>query len=375
MSDQSAVEPGAARAPTTRFYQPELDVLRLLAFVLVYFHHLLPLATGPFHVSLRDHGVAAAVANAGAFGLPLFFFLSAYLITTLLLIEQSAGSIHFTGFYMRRLLRIWPLYFLGLGIGLIIALALHDQHQFMMFGQFSIFIGNFYFQTHPWSLNPMAPLWSISVEEQFYLLAPALIALAGRKHIGLVGGALAAISLAWLYAQGEAHRELGRVIWTHTLSQSLFFATGMIAAGAAQRWRIDLPALARIACAAMAMGMFFFAAYGADGYRYTDATSGASVVIGYLAIAAGCLCLLGALLNASFAMPPPLIYLGKISYGLYVFHQLSLSVFERWIGASFLALTLALIPTIVLAALSYRFFETPFLKLRARFASVANRPI
>jgi peptidoglycan/LPS O-acetylase OafA/YrhL len=371
MSDQTLAQPEAARAQDApaRFYQPELDALRFLAFLLVYLHHLLPQALPALR--LWDRGPLAAIANAGAFGLPLFFFISAYLITTLLLIERSRGPIDVAGFYIRRVLRIWPLYYLGLAIGLIFALAFGFKGQIAMLGQFALFIGNFFFQTHPWSINPMTPLWSISVEEQFYLIAPALIALAGSRYIAIAGGALAALSLAWLYGQGQAHAEIGRVIWTHTFSQALFFGLGMIAAGATQRRRIDLPAPARLACAGAAPILFFCAAYAFDGYRYGAASSGMAVVLGYLAAAGGCLCALGALLNPSFAIPAPLTYLGKISYGLYVFHQLSL-----WAaGRSHAALVLALIPTIALAALSYRFFEKPFLKLRARFTRVANRPL
>jgi peptidoglycan/LPS O-acetylase OafA/YrhL len=82
-------------------------------------------------------------------------------------------------------------------------------------------------------------------------------------------------------------------------------------------------------------------------------------------------------------IPPPLIYLGRISFGLYVFHLLAIQVVE--IYKSIFALSgwygyiggaaASLLLTIIMAALSYRFLETPFLRLKERFAVIASRPI
>jgi peptidoglycan/LPS O-acetylase OafA/YrhL len=95
----------------TRYDRPELDALRFIAFVLVLSFHLpddLPLAMGRPWI--------ADVLTTGAFGAPVFFLLSTFLITELLAREREAcGAVNVMTFYGRRLLRIWPLYFAVLG--------------------------------------------------------------------------------------------------------------------------------------------------------------------------------------------------------------------------------------------------------------------
>ena len=110
-----AVRPAPAAKPKApKFYHPELDVLRFVAFLSVFFCHGLP-----FHTPRSLHGAAEflwqllqAAREAGNFGVCLFFMLSSYLITELLRREYlQTNTIHLKAFYVRRSLRIWPLYF------------------------------------------------------------------------------------------------------------------------------------------------------------------------------------------------------------------------------------------------------------------------
>src|SRR5947207_1159181 len=104
---------------TPRFYRPELDGLRFFAFLAVYINHTLLLDPARGELWKRALG---SIGTAGAFGVDLFFALSAYLITELLLREQKArGRIDVPAFYLRRMLRIWPLYFVFLGAMVAIA--------------------------------------------------------------------------------------------------------------------------------------------------------------------------------------------------------------------------------------------------------------
>ena len=218
------------------YYRPELDVLRLIAFLMVYFHHVIPRIPGNYHgISHIVAASLAAIGNACGFGLPLFFFLSAFLITKLLLLEdERTGKIHLASFYVRRWLRIWPLYVFGVLIGVSIAAATgayDDLHMYL--GWYTWFGGNFYFQHHAWTNSPMAPLWSISVEEQFYVVFPILLMFVRPKNSIWIGLAFMAASMVTLYAEGERHAPVDTVIWSNTLSQMIFFGAGIASASAA----------------------------------------------------------------------------------------------------------------------------------------------
>jgi peptidoglycan/LPS O-acetylase OafA/YrhL len=112
------------------------------------------------------------------------------------------------------------------------------------------------------------------------------------------------------------------------------------------------------------------------------ATSALSLVVGYIAVEIGCVLLLLAIMGISpMRLPRPLIYLGRISFGLYVFHLLGLqiaSTFSQKIHAGHLGVfrtLLGLAITILFASISYRFYETPFLKLKKRLEVVKSRPV
>ena len=100
-----------AQAKKSSFYRPELDCLRFFAFMTVFVHHSMP-RTVEFYTTHHLPTVLSNVAYAGAYGVDLFFCLSAYLITELLLREkEQVGHLNVKSFYIRRMLRIWPLYF------------------------------------------------------------------------------------------------------------------------------------------------------------------------------------------------------------------------------------------------------------------------
>jgi peptidoglycan/LPS O-acetylase OafA/YrhL len=113
-----------------RYYKPELDLLRLCAFLFVFFTHRLDLAPiDPAQYYWGHH-----ISLVGVFGVPLFFFLSAFLITELLTKEQDQfGKISVKSFYIRRILRIWPLYFTFF-FGMVLVTQFSDKLLLLMNG-------------------------------------------------------------------------------------------------------------------------------------------------------------------------------------------------------------------------------------------------
>ncbi|MFZ2064432.1 MAG: acyltransferase [Xanthobacteraceae bacterium] len=358
-------------------------MLRLVAFLLVFLHHVFfrdPLAKQVVHTIATD--AESNIANACAFGLCLFYFLSSYLITTLLLIELGeTDGINVKEFYLRRVLRIWPLYIVGLSIGMIYALVYAAPEQFEMLCYYVAFLGNWFYQNHDWGSNLMTPLWSISVEEQFYLVLPLFVLALGTTRLIWGGFGVVILSIAALYYQGEQHLSVDTAIWTNTLSHSIFFGSGIIAAVITFERLPKLNIRARLVAAAVAFIFMFLSASVFKARAAEYASSGPAIVFGYVLVAVACALLLISLLNSDVTFPAPIVYLGKISFGLYVYHTLGMRIAERVFspGASVpipsVIADFCSLPLLVLyAALSYRYIEAPFLRLKTKFTYVASRP-
>src|SRR6266853_3633744 len=114
-----------------RFYRPELDVLRFFAFLGVFIFHAAPRTMDFYNAAGYPHWLSSLLIpmfGAGAYGVDLFFALSAYLITSLLLRERAAtGALDLRGFYLRRILRIWPLYLSFVAFAALAALVIPGQ--------------------------------------------------------------------------------------------------------------------------------------------------------------------------------------------------------------------------------------------------------
>ena len=360
-----------------RFYRPELDALRFFAFFCVFLAHGLP-SKQPYSV----------LALSGGFGLCLFFLLSSYLITELLLRERTrTGTVHLRAFYARRILRIWPLYFAMLAFGYFFGIVRPDA----AWGTgrllaYLFLLGNFYTARHRQIMNPAGALWSISVEEQFYLLWPS-VAKRGIRALLLVSSLVIPVSYFWMYVLYRAGTSLEQGIWTNSLVQFQFFGTGGLLALAFRSGSPNLNSALRILMLLAGVSLWLMAGGPLQLFGSRDAVSLGQLMMAYGSVALGCTLLLTGILGAPANwFPKPLVYLRKISYGLYVYHLLGLRLSEalvfRWrsaepgSGAPFaLRLPMALGITIIFAALSYRFFESPFLRLKERFTFIPSRKV
>lgn len=372
-----------ARAKRERFYRPELDCLRFFAFFAVFIYHTVGGDAAYFSARGVPFGaLIASAASAGRFGVDLFFLLSAYLITELLLREQEqCGKLNLRFFYARRILRIWPLYFLGLLIGVLLPLVDSTQYFPVKYAlAFVCMAGNWLplFSNLNFLLRSvMWALWSVSLEEQFYLLWPAFISKA-RQHRRLLYSAagfliVATVSRQLLVGYAQA-RQSEVIIGSNTLTRLDPLALGIAAAVLLWKKPYHLSRPMR--------GILLLAGAGfwlAAGHSYSQTRS--FMLWGFPAIAAGaCLIFLSAL--GSPLAPRWLRYLGKISYGLYVFHMLAIHLsLKLWGGyvhnlSSFVASwCVSLLLTFAMAAVSYKYFESPFLRLKERFTRVESRPV
>ncbi len=187
--------PGAGSLPPTlaRGAIPSLDGIRAVSVAIVFFAH----------AQLSD-------AIAGGFGVTIFFFLSGFLITTLFVREwRDTGGIHIGHFYIRRFLRLSPPLFVTLGVSY---LLLHYGVAEGTFEPVAILSQLFYFHNYYLAAFPgsgsvvagLQPLWSLSVEEHFYMIFPLMFLLftRGRIDIRHIFGLLVLIIL-WRYIRFE----------------------------------------------------------------------------------------------------------------------------------------------------------------------------
>ncbi|HET9402110.1 MAG TPA: acyltransferase [Candidatus Acidoferrales bacterium] len=377
-----------------RYYKPELDALRLFAFLSVFCCHMLQPIRFSKHSGLRDGMKMFAVSarEAGSFGVSLFFLLSAFLITDLLLREWTqTKTVEVRAFYIRRTMRIWPLYFLGLLGGVLLG-TIEPQYRLspLTISAFVFLAGNWAFSAVLLSGTPMGPLWSISVEEQFYLLWPTLAKLGGRRALLRASILICILSVLTTYVLALFSFDRDRVIFPNSMVQFQFFAIGAIIAILLQGRAPRIPLAGRICLVGAGICMWMVAVAGMRIHNIGLPPSAATLATGYGMVAAGCCAILFGFLglDARF-VPKSARYLGKISYGLYVFHFwmiLAATSVVRHFAWNVLVVRrplfvpaaidgLALLMTICLAALSYRFFESPFLKIKERFAIIRSRAV
>ena len=348
---------------------PNLDALRFWAFLGVFFGHL-----------FQPH------ANWGLLGVNLFFVLSAFLITTLLLEEKKQqGEFSIPKFYLRRILRIWPLYFLMIGIGFFLIPLAYSATEFAYHEtadiRYFLFFGvNFHLLYLGFPYSPMlAVLWTISVEEQFYLSWPWLMKV-GKKILPLL--CLIIIGGSLIFRIMNLHA--GRENYFNTLSVMSDFGVGALFAWIASErgkifdWLSNLPRKFIFVFYLLLLAALVF---------YDEWTS---LLAGQIAERLVMGLLFGFLVfEQCFCNNSPwkaginrrINYFGKISYGLYCFHELgillSLHFFFRIMHSTMEPLTylflqplLGLGITVALAALSYEFFEKWFLRWKEKFNSL-----
>lgn len=361
--------------------------MRFFAFLAVYVNHTVQFGTAAHHQRLPDWVAHAlgTVGTAGAFGVELFYVLSAYLITELLLRERRArGALDVPAFYARRVLRIWPLYFTFLALAY--ALTFVDPAEHLSLAQlvaFLLFSGNWMYMARPVA-TIAAPLWSVSVEEQFYLAWPWAVRFASTRRIARIALGMVAVGLA-----ARCGLTLAGVVepW---ISKNSFTRADGLACGVLLATTLDgaMPRLTTAERATLALAsLILLLAVASSLHLFDGPFTVAGVTFGWLLAAVACTGLVVSVLGSTSAWTAPLrsrllVELGKISYGLYVWHQLGLLVGNRWFPAHATSPrqwaernVVGLALTVVLAAASYRWIERPFLRLkRRRFTVVPSRP-
>lgn len=361
-----------AGGQAVRQYFPALDDLRGLAILLVVIYH--------------NFGFIEKYFFFGWLGVDLFFVLSGFLITDILLKELGTKN-YLRNFYVRRVLRIFPLYYACLILFLLVLPQLNTPLELKYYTDNQVWIWTYlqnwlYVFNNPAETHSLNHLWSLAVEEQFYLLWPLVILLIRKpKHllifISLLLTAVLGLRLwVWMnHLSGFAYYNL----YTFTRIDGI-----CIGSMVALLLRINPDFLKKYTTAivlffaALNFAFFFVNRYYSFSFPYL-------ALAGYTTFAM----IFGLLVNQAVTRETKLInlllnirllkFFGRISYGFYMFHwpvYLLLSPYlyswaKEFTGGwttQFIASLLSTLAAITISCLSFNYFERRFLKLKNRFA-------
>lgn len=366
----------------TKIYFPNLNGLRFIAAFMVIIHHVEQFLSIFGFNNLWNNQVIHAI---GSLGVDLFFVLSGFLITYLLLVEEAkTKTISIKDFYIRRILRIWPLYYLIVLLALFI-LPNIEMFQIQLYSQkflenynlsivlLLFFLPNLLLFGHGINVPFASQCWSVGVEEQFYLLWPFLMKFFKNKLILLFSVLLFYLSLR-LFGFKIIRKYF---FWNHEMELI-------------ERYFISF----RIHCMAIGALFSYFLFHKSkllkfllNRYVYIFALFILIMFIGFniqipllfeVLFATIILNLASSEKKGLFLENNLMNFLGKISYGLYMYHAVaivfSIKLFQYfgWLNYHLILLFFVIVLTILIATLSYYSMEIRFIKLKNNFSKVIS---
>jgi len=374
--------------PSTGQRLPVLDGVRGLAILLVMIHHF---GLG-YDVNTTGELLFARLANSSWLGVDLFFVLSGFLITGILLKAKDRPR-YFKNFYMRRALRIFPLYYGTLFLYFVILpyiFGVDFRRDFSDTWWHVFYLSNFKQAFDGFQPRPLGILWSLSIEEQYYLAWPLLVYFLPRRALIVlcVGVLIATPAMRYMFAFGKYDPVF---IYMNTLTRIDGIVAGsllaIIAAGGLET--LSKYRFIAKACAIAGMGTLFVGFSDYTGLFYYTWNPGAQA-FGYstiIMVMVACFVLL--LTNPSESIANralcwrPFLELGKYSYAMYIFHDLVNMVMLEAFGERtyyptyfgsvlpmiILAMLIGIGITLLIALLTWNLWEKHFLKLKDRYHS------
>lgn len=363
-------------------YYPKLDGLRFYAFLLVFIHHFPPIS----------NKILLTIYERGWVGVELFFVISAYLLTVLLINElKYSNSINLKKYFIRRILRIWPLFYVYIVLMLVYKFIFIGLDNLMWLRIIGLLTFTDNILTSHYNYNSSLPyvghLWTISLEEQFYFILPFIIPILAKKSREII---IRKGIIIWL-----------TLIAFRFMSISLKVSHPFI-------WVLPIQCDAFLVGILMGFGTFdvLLDKYNSElkifiGIIILVLTTlipnvniiGKNQLIIYGIVSISFMLIVNGVLNSNNNKIDILLtnrftrYMGKISFGLYVFHiaciDLSKRIVKDIIGINFsnstvnwlLYFIVAILFTIILSILSYELLEKRFLILKNRFAVIRSRPV
>src|SRR6202050_1609731 len=338
---------------------PQLDAVRGVAILVVMMHNI-SLKYPVFH--------AEQLFSTGWMGLDLFFVLSGFLITGVL-VDTNRSTGYFKNFYVRRCLRIWPLYYSLLFFMFVIVRFLNRSEYAAVlqtsspWWAFPLFLQNFLIPISTKAAGPLGVTWSLAIEEQFYLIWPLVVRFCSFSQLRRIAIAEICISPVLRYYLSMHHVNL----YTNVFCRLDGLMAGALLALLVRSDNFVPSKLLKTAWITLAIAAplaFLTSEFDAKWivYSFTAIASAAFVYISLFSEQNW----LQAVMTNRF-----LVYTGSISYGLYLFHKIPFGMVQalHLDRSPFLPLPVIFVASYALAALSWNLLEKPFLKLKRFFVS------
>ncbi len=375
--NRTVAKPYPVRKKT--IYLPGLNGLRAIAAMAVVVSHI-TLSLGSFGLNAKifgtdSEGNATGLLLAG-YGVTIFFTLSGFLITYLLLKEKEVAAINVKNFYIRRALRIWPLYYLYLIISILVMIANNISCP-----PSSIWFFVFLAANIPFVLGNSLPLaahyWSLGVEEQFYMFFPHLAKASNKKLLKISIGLIFFLVLCKLIFWGMDRYY--QISLPFAFISAIRFHTMLIGVVGAILYYNNHELFIRIAThkVTQILSWLTILLIAINKFHFASVIDGDIVSVVTLCLIIGQVTKRNNLINLENRL---FDFIGKISYGLYVIHPLLIFLLAKLIGHlnpnsafSYLAVYCLVIgSSILIANLSYQFIEKRFLKLKAAFTTIRS---
>ncbi|MES2567782.1 MAG: acyltransferase [Bacteroidota bacterium] len=369
---------------TQRIYFKNLDILRFMAAYMIVLLHCFfgwqikfgnpkTLVSSISHSSVEKFEL---LMHNFSFGVDVFFVISGFLLTYLLLSEKErTGKVDVIKFYIRRAFRIWPLYFFMILLAPILSYFLFEQSPTYIYH--FLFAGNFdLIENGPKSVATNH-LWSICIEEHFYVFCPLIIGFIPMKRLPQT---LLCIVFACIIFRGfflSHTTDYGMSYYVHTLSRIDVLALGGLFGYLFyyKRIKFNHSASVRIIIYGLFLLVFFNVNYVESGSFLIDTMKKYIFIIPFSYW-------LGNFLfhkKAFFLVDKPnvLHLFGKVSYGIYMFNPviifLVITLFQKYGYQNyFYFLVIVHVLLAISTFLSYRFIELPFLSLKEKFAVIKS---
>lgn len=356
-------------------YFKGLDVLRFICATGVIFHH----AT----LILNEKGFptkAEAIHRfSGAFFLDVFFIISGFLISLILIQEYKIGTFSLKNFYARRIIRIWPLYFLVVIVKIVI-IPMTDHFPWILIKTNLLYACSFTvnYQLLLEFSNTYTILWSICIEEHIYLLLP-LFLFVFKGKFKLIGWAFVIIGfISWFYFKGIPSVSGYNTTYFVSFGYFYYFGIGtLIAYFHNEGVKLNLLFVKPVQIFILIILMLII--FNIVPYNYS-----LFKILLMNGLLGGYLVWLATQQNFVINLKPAVSkYLGNISYGMYITHIITVGATIRYFKNGDITFSellwgwgipcIATMLTIVLATILYYFFERPILKLKSRFTTVGSK--